>query len=164
MRILLNEACLIFLLCVLIVHSINAQSSKLDTESSQHDIKLELAGKIKGLKENEVVYFKQWDWENKENELIDSIVVKDESFFFEYQINEGPRLFWIQFSNHNHIIAIPLVNEKVTLVLDKDIDQVNDQSLFKHIRVEGSEISKQHLYLAYAVYNCWYFTRNKIDR
>lgn len=125
--------------------------------------KLEITGAIPGLKEGEKAFLNIWDAYKNTEVLVDSSTVKNGKFFFTYAFEEGPRLFWIKFSMHAHIIAVPLGNDKVTITSDVDINSIKSQSAFQYLRIEGSEAAKQHLYLNYAVYNCWYYSRASID-
>jgi peroxiredoxin len=132
----------------------------LDTSSVN---RLELTGIIPGLKEGEVVYLKKWDVGKHFPVLLDSVEVQKGKFFFQYFINDGPRLFWIQFSKHNQIIPVALNNEKVLITYDKDIDSIEDQNAFKYVKVDGSETARQYLYSNLALYFQWVFGIKKID-
>lgn len=149
----------ILLFCNLL--SITAQTNNKATYKDSN--KLELTGIIPGLINGEMALLSIWDAKLKNRVVIDSSTVKDGKFHLRHYIDRGPRLFWVQFSKHRHIISLPLDNEKVIISYDKSIDSIQDQSAFQYLRTDGSKIAKQFLYLGYALRNTWYYSRNKID-
>lgn len=141
--------------------SIMAQTNSKATYKDSN--KLELTGNIPGLINGESVILSIWDAKLRSRVVVDTGTVKDGKFHLQHTIDRGPRLFWIQFSNHPHIVALPLDNEKVTISYDKNIDSIKDNSAFQHLRTDGSKIAKQFLYLGYALRNTWYYSRNKME-
>jgi peroxiredoxin len=124
---------------------------------------LNINGKINGLKDGETVYLNIWDAKKRSDITVDSAIVTNGEFKLNYAITDAPRLFWIRFSKHHHIMAIPLGNESVSIVYEKNIDYLKDQSIFRYMNITGSEVARQFWYLEYGVKDCWYYTGKKLD-
>jgi peroxiredoxin len=159
--------CLFLLALSLSVELLAAQFAKeMDLNKTDADDKLDLSGTIPGLFEGEKIYISQFNYPLDQNSwrVIDSVSVKESKFFFQYHLDNGPRLFNITFPrHHNKFLIVALGNEKVSISSKKSLDEIPSETIFEFVRIDGSDIANEFIYLNFGLFRPWFYTSGSID-
>lgn len=124
--------------------------------------KLEITGTLPGLVEGEVVYLSKYFVYN-EDAWIDSTHVKNGKFIFSHTLNDGPRLFQITFLKHRKFLTTAFGNERVSITSTLPIDKIPSETIVQWVRIDGSDIANDFMFLDFAISNMWLNPINSID-